>query len=65
MEQSRFWFEAVPEEGRYWALAQIGTPQSRADESEPDYRESAFPPDPDIDELMRRQVAVGFAPGAI
>jgi hypothetical protein len=68
-EGERYWFEDVPEEGRYWALVQWGTPQSRADEPEPDFTEEVFSNDLEAveedQEVIRRQHAVGFAPGAI
>jgi hypothetical protein len=41
-EDERYWFENVPEVGRYWAVVQMGIPQSRAEEPEPDFKEGAF-----------------------
>ena len=68
-EGERYWFENVPEEERYWAVVQMGLPQSRADEPEPDLREGVFSNDleavEEVQEVIRRQYAVGFVPGAI
>ena len=65
-EDERYWFEDVPEEGRYWAVVQMGVPQSRADETDLGaVEESIGPHAEEVEEFMRRAEAVGFAPVAI
>jgi hypothetical protein len=64
--EKRYWFEDVPEEGRYWTVAQVGVPQSRAVREPPDLEDaSEFSEEAEeVEEFMRRGFEIGFVPAA-
>ncbi len=74
MGEDHYWFEEVPEEHRYWFLVQWGIPRSaeqrageRGDlEPPPGVAPGQFREDLErAREVMRREEAVGYAPGAL
>src|SRR5215210_1803238 len=62
--EKRYWFEDVPEEGRYWTVARVGVSQNRAAQ-EPSARESASvfsEGAEEVEQVMRRGLEIGFVP---
>ena len=49
MSEQRFWFEEVPEEQKYWSLAQRGTPPSVEDKRAAESAQTGISPQEEAD----------------